>query len=151
MPTVNQKQILNIGKEEIIILYGRMETIESDWATKEKKTETGNQDKLTNTHSHPMKIQKFLSAWMINLMPLHIIVLSYIPNNHLHQHKLNQNLMIAQYQNYVITPEWMQDFLHQKLVKKRKKQRRNQKQKLKKNLRKKKHLKQLFKLNLNQV
>jgi len=135
----NQKQMLNIGKEEIIIVHGRMEMILSESATKEKKTETGNQDKITITHSHPTKIQKFLSVKKIHQNLLHSMLL-------LPLHKI----MIAQYQSYV----WMQNLiqaLKKKLLKQKKKLQKNLKQNLKKNPRKKKHLKQLCKLNLNQV
>jgi hypothetical protein len=131
----NQKQMLNIGKEEIIIVRGRMEMILSESATKEKKTGTGNQDKITITHSHPTKIQKFLSVKKIHQNLLHSMLL-------LPLHKI----MIAQYQSYV----WMQK-LKQALKKKLMKQKKKLQKNLKQNQRKKKHLKQLCKLNLNQV
>lgn len=140
----NQKQMLNIGKEEIIIVHGRMEMILSESATKEKKTETGNQTKITITVSHPMKIQKFLSVKKMHQNLLHSILLLLL------QKIMKQNQKIAQYQSYVPVQK-LNQFPQKKQMKQKKKLQKNLKQNQKKNPRKKKHLKQLCKPNLNQV
>jgi len=55
MPMGNQKQMLNIGKAEIIIPFGRIKMTLSVFKTKEKRTETGIQDKITNMISNLIK------------------------------------------------------------------------------------------------